>query len=307
MEYKDYYKVLGVDKKASQDEIKKAYRKQALKYHPDKNPGNRTAEERFKLINEAHEVVGDPDKRKKYNQLGENWQRYKDSGNNNFNNPFGKNGFSSQGFHFEGDLNDLISQSGTGSGFSDFFQAFFGKMYGKASDDYFNQQAQDIETEMAISFMEAYQGSSRIIQLENEKLRINIKPGVSDGQLLRIRGKGAKRFGHNYEGDLYVRVKVGGHPMFTRKGDDIYINRQIDLVTAVLGGEIIQETPDSKIKLKIEPGTQHGKILRVKGKGMPVYDKPGHKGDLFVQLELRLPEKLSPKQREIFEQLKYTL
>ena len=217
MDYKDYYKILGVDKKASQDEIKKAYRKLAIKYHPDKNPGNKEAENQFKLINEANEVLSDPEKRKKYDQLGENWNRFGNAQGHSAGNPFG-GGFRDQGrqtFYYEGDINDIFGQSTGASGFSDFFEAFFGKGAGgfgtMGSHTY---KGQDFETEMEISLEEAYHGTSRILQLGDEKLRITTKPGAYNGQLLRIKGKGGKSISNTQNGDLFVKVKVKQHPIF---------------------------------------------------------------------------------------------
>ena len=304
MEYKDYYQVLGVDKKASQDDIKKAFRKLAVKYHPDKNAGDKEAENKFKLINEANEVLSDPEKRKKYDALGENWNKYQHNGGGQGGGyPFGGN----QGHYYEGDLNDFFNAQGEGgSGFSDFFEAFFGNRRqgsrtGGRSSTHF--KGQDYETEMDITLTEAYNGTSRMIQLENEKIRITTKPGAYDGQLLKIKGKGGRGSSAEHQGDLYVRIRVSPDPVFERRGDDLYKHESIDLYTAVLGGETVIETLSGKIKIKILPGTQNGKQVRIKGKGMPVYGKSDH-GDLYVILNVHTPEKLSEEQRKLFEQLK---
>jgi curved DNA-binding protein len=310
MEYKDYYKILGVDKKASQDEIKKAYRKLAIKYHPDKNPGNKEAENKFKLINEANEVLSDPEKRKKYDELGENWNRFQQGGSASYGNPFGAGGFGGQHgqtIYYEGDINDLFGQGTGRSGFSDFFEAFFGNIRGNTSYHFGNAsdfKGQNYETEMAITLEEAYRGTSRVIQLENEKIRITTKPGAYDGQLLRIKGKGGRGSKNSLHGDLMVRVRVTPHHLYERNGDDLKIIQTVDLFTAVLGGETIVYTLDGKIKVKIPAGTQNGKILRIKGKGMPVYDTKNSFGDLQVQVNISVPEKLTPKQKELFEQLR---
>ncbi len=298
MNYKDYYKVLGIDKKASQDEIKKAYRISAVKYHPDKNPGNKEAEEKFKLANEANEVLSNPEKRKKYDELGENWQQYEQNGNHQSGNPFG--GASGGQQYYEGDPND----------FSDFFEQFFagktggtGRSQGRST----NFKGGDYETGMDITLEEAFAGTSRIIQVENEKLKITTKPGSFTDQQLRIKGKGAKGSNDENRGDLFVRIQVKPHPQFIRKGDDLYNTHTIDLYTAVLGGEIVVTTLSGQVKIKIEAGTQNGKTIRLKGKGMPVYEKAGMFGDLYVQLQIQIPTKLSDKQKELFEQLKSTL
>lgn len=293
MEYRDYYQILGVDKKASADDIKKAFRKLAVKYHPDKNPGNKEAEEKFKQANEANEVLSDPEKRKKYDTLGENWNKYQDAG-------AGRPG----GNNYGGDFNDIFGASG----FSDFFDTFFGGgSTGTRSKTRNARQhtvkGQNYETEMSITLEEAAAGTSRLIQLENEKLRITTKPGAYDGQQLRVKGKGGRGSSEAHHGDLYVRIRVQPHPFFERRSDDLYLQQKIDLYTAVLGGEIIISTLTGKIKIKIQPGTQNGKTIRVKGKGMPVYGTANF-GDLFVVLQTTIPETLTEEQKTLFEQLK---
>ena len=305
MEYKDYYKILGVDKKASQDDIKKAFRKLAVKYHPDKNKDNRAAEEKFKLINEANEVLSDPEKRKKYDTLGENWRQYEHAGSRPSGGARSGNGRSGP-FTFEGDFSDIFGQGG-GSGFSDFFEQFFGggAAGGERRSRTTHFKGQDYQTEMEITLEEAYHGTHRLIQLEDEKLRIATKPGVHDDQQLRIKGKGGKGSNESH-GDLYVRVSVAPHPRYSRKGDDLYATQTIDLFTAVLGGSAIVDTMSGQIKIKIDPGTQGGKTIRIRGKGMPVYGKVNQFGDLYVELQVHIPEQLTDKQRELFEQLKST-
>lgn len=306
MEYKDYYQVLGVDKKASQEDIKKAFRKLAVKFHPDKNPGDKEAENKFKLINEANEVLSDPEKRKKYDMLGENWNKYQHTEGQ----PGGYNyGGGQGGFQFEGDLNDFFQNygsGGSGSGFSDFFEAFFGnrkQSKSKTGRSTAQFKGQDYETEMQITLHEAYEGTSRLIQLENEKLRITTKPGAYDGQLLKIKGKGGKGSTAEYHGDLFVRIRVIPDQLFQRRGNDLYKQEKIDLYTAVLGGDAVIETMSGKIKIKILPGTQNGKQVRIKGKGMPVYGTSGF-GDLYIVLDIKIPEQLNNEQRDLYEKLK---
>ena len=305
MEYKDYYKTLGVDKKASQDDIKKAYRKLAVKYHPDKNKDNKSAEEKFKLINEANEVLSDPEKRKKYDTLGENWRQYEQAGSRPSGGPRSGNGRSGP-FTYEGDFGDIFGEGG-GSGFSDFFEQFFGRgaTGGGRAGRSAHFKGQDYRTDMEITLEEAYHGTHRLIQLEDEKLRISTKPGVHDDQQLRIKGKGGQGSKDNH-GDLYVRVHVTPHPRYSRKGDDLYTTQTIDLFTAVLGGYTIVDTMSGQVKVKIDPGTQNGKTIRIKSKGMPVYGKQNQFGDLYVQLQVHIPEQLTDRQRELFEQLKST-
>lgn len=298
MDYKDYYKILGVDKKATQDEIKKAYRVLAVKHHPDKNPDNKVAEEQFKLANEANEVLGNPEKRKKYDELGENWQQYEHAGNQQGGNPFGGN----QGgqYRYESNGNDSF---GGQSDFSDFFEQFFsgGSKNGGRTQ---NRRGGDYETEMEITLEEAYQGTSRTIQVDTEKLRITTKPGSYNDQQLRIKNKGAKGSSEDNRGDLFVKIKVKNHPDFIRKGDDLYHTQTVDLYTAVLGGEVIVKTLSGQVKIKITEGTQNGKSIRLKGKGMPVYDKKDVFGDFYLEIKVQIPENLTDKQRELFEQLK---
>lgn len=306
MEYKDYYKILGVDKKASQDEIKKAYRKLAVKYHPDKNQGNKEAEEKFKQIGEAYEVLGDEEKRKKYDTLGKNWKNFQSGQTYSGGNPFGNFNFGQGATYVEMDMEDFMNGNNQ---FSDFFNAFFGgdkkaKSSGFGSSRANFQQVADYETTVEITLEEAYHGTTRIIQLETEKIRIKIKPGTADGQNLRIKGKGQKALNGQKNGDLYVKIKVLSHPKFERKENDLYTTQKINLFTAVLGGEIIVETIDSKVKLPIPSGTQNGKTFRLKNKGMPVYQNRNQFGDLYIKIQVQIPERLTDTQKRHFEELK---
>jgi curved DNA-binding protein len=298
MEYRDYYKILGVDKKASAAEIKKAYRKLAVQFHPDKNPGNKEAEDKFKLINEAHEVLGDPAKRNKYDELGENWNKFGQQEAGEWAN---HGGGSNRSYQYKGDMNDLF---GEGNGFSDFFETFFGGGGGKRTGRQAHFRGEDYEAEMGITLEEAYQGTSRIIHVGNEKLRITVKPGAYEGQLLRIKGKGAAGSTSEHRGDLYVRIRVRQQEKLHRKGDDLYAVQPADLYSAVLGGDLLVKSMGATVKMKIPAGTQNGKTFRIKGKGMPVYDKSGQFGDLYVQIQVAIPEKLSKEERQLFEQLK---
>jgi curved DNA-binding protein len=302
VDYKDYYKILGVDKKASQDEIKKAYRVLAVKHHPDKNPDNKAAEEQFKLANEANEVLGNPEKRKKYDELGENWQQYEKQGNQQGGNPFGDN----QGgqYRYQSNENDDF---GGQSDFSDFFEQFFSGGARNGDGRTQNRKGGDYETEMEITLEEAYQGTSRTIQVDGEKLRITTKPGSYNDQQLRIKKKGAKGSSEDNRGDLFVRIKVKNHSDFIRKGDDLYYTQSVDLYTAVLGGEVLVNTLSGQVKIKIAEGTQNGKSIRLKGKGMPIYDKKDVFGNFYLGIKVQIPDKLTDKQRELFEQLKEAL
>ena len=294
MEYKDYYKILEIDKKATPAEVKKAYRTLAKKNHPDKNLGDKKAEEQFKLVNEANEVLGNPEKRKQYDELGENWQQNQRVQNQQRNpNQQYYQGNSNQGFG-----------NGNEGNFSDFFEQFFSQQRGGNQQQNQTRKGGDYETEMEISLEEAYFGTSRIIQLENEKLRVTTKPGAYTDQQLRIKNKGANGSSSAYRGDLFVRIRVAESKKYNRKGNDLYQTLNVKIYDAVLGNDIIVETISGKFKIKIEAGTQNGKSIRLKGKGMPVYEKIGIFGDLYIVIQVQIPEKLSEKQQKLFEELK---
>ncbi len=305
MDYKDYYKILGVSKSAGQDEIKKAYRKLAIKYHPDKTQGDKAKEEKFKEISEAYEVLGDPEKRKKYDQLGSNWKQYQNFGGAGGQGGFdwsqftgGQQGGNYGGFSFEGDP----------GGFSDFFQHIFGGGFGSSGTDSRRApkyKGRDIVSEMNITFEEAYHGSTRIINLDGKKFRIKIKPGVKNGQKIRLAGKGSPGMNGGPAGDLYITIKVLPDAKFKRDGNDLFSDLNIDIPTAVLGGKARVETPDGKIvSLTIPAGTSCGKKLRLKGKGMPYYEHPTKHGDLYVETKITVPAKLSREQKSLYEKLK---
>lgn len=313
MNYKDYYKILGLNKKASQDEIKKAYRKLALKYHPDKNPGDKHAEERFKEISEAYKVLGDAEKRKKYDQLGANWQQYANapggSGGFDFSNFGGTPGGGS--YHFEGNMNDIFGNAGGrkgGGGFSDFFNAFFGSS--RRQNSGFGQQRQsykgnDLQAEMEISLYEAYHGTSRILNVDDrQKLKIQVKPGAYNGQKLRLKGKGGKGMQGGANGDLYIKIKVAPDSNYSREGNDLILKSNVDLYTAILGGKTEVNTFSGKLSIPIAKGTQNDSKLRLKGKGMPVYGKQNTWGDLYVQIQVNIPKNLSKEEIALFEKLR---
>ncbi|EJF09847.1 molecular chaperone DnaJ [Pontibacter sp. BAB1700] len=301
MEYKDYYKILGVEKSASQAEIKKAYRALAKKYHPDKTKGDKAAEEKFKDISEAYEVLGDEQKRKQYDELGANWRHFQQQGGQYQGRPGGGYG----GTYYEGDMGDMF---GGGSGFSDFFEQFFGGGFSQQGSGFRSgrrtPKGQDYEAEMLITMQEAYNGTSRLLTVNGQQLRITTKPGVSDGQVLRIKGKGGPAGAGGVAGDLYIRVQVQPLPGFERQGDDLHTRLNLDMYTAILGGEVQVNTLTGKIKLKIPAGTQNGKTLRLRGKGMPVYGKADQHGDLYVKIEVQLPVHLTEEERSLMERLR---
>ena len=292
MDYTDYYKILEIDKKATADEIKKAYRTLAKKYHPDKNLGDKKAEERFKLVNEANEVLGDPEKRKQYDELGENWHQNQQAYNQQQ---------SSRRHYYQSNPNQGFGRNQ--EEFSDFFAQFFGGRSERTRQQQ-PRRGSDYETEMEISLEEAYTGTSRIIQLESEKLRVTTKPGAYTDQQLRIKSKGAKGSNEANRGDLFVRIRVKENPKFIRKGNDLYQKVNINLFDAVLGNEIIVETLSGKLKIKITAGTQNGKTIRIKGKGMPIYEKATFFGDLYLIIQVQIPENINEMQKKLFEELK---
>ena len=296
---RDFYTILGVTKTASADELKKAFRKLAVKYHPDKNPGDKGAEEKFKELNEAYEVLSDPDKRKKYDQFGENWNRMSEQQAN------GNGGYHYQGspggqsFNFEGDPSDFFG--GGGGDYSDLFENFFRS--GGRSGGSKSSRAKDIRGGISISLEDAFHGAAKVFEVNGEKIRIQLKPGAYDGLEIKLAGKGNPGGKNGKPGDLYLVIQVAPDPAYERTGNDLRQSLMVDLFTAVLGGDVQLSTLAGTLKLKIPAGTQNGKILRIKGKGMPVYNQPGAAGDLLLQIQVAIPENLSPEQQEEFRKL----
>lgn len=306
MEYKDYYKVLEVPKDASQAEIKKKYRKLAVKYHPDKNVGEASSEEKFKEISEAYEVLKDPEKRKKYDQLGSNWKQYQNTHDGNASG-FDWSQFSGGGRQQQGDYSDVFGAQG--EGFSDFFNNIFGGTGGGFQSGGYRRSAmahpgRDYETEMEISLEEAHHGTSRVINVNGKKIRIKAKAGAFEGQTLRVKGKGGPGNGAP-DGDLYVKIKVASHPIFQRDGDNLRRILKVHVLDAILGGKIEVSGIDSKkFNLTLPTGTDSGKIFRLKGKGMPNYGNEAQSGDLLLEIQIVVPDKLSKEQRSLYEQLR---
>ncbi len=288
MEYKDYYKILGVEKTATQDAIKKAFRKLAVKYHPDKNPGNKEAEAQFKEANEANEVLSDPEKRKKYDELGSNWKQYEGAGAQQRQQEY-YNGGQSANFDGDGD-------------FSDFFESFFSQQRGQSQQRV--RKGRDLEAALEISFESAYHGGVQVIDVNGEKIRLTLKPGIHNEQKIKIKGKGGAVRNGAERGDLYITFHVPEHPQYKVEGEDLHQNIAVDLYTAVLGGKAAINTPSGKLNLTIPEGTQNNKTLRLKGKGMPVYGQSGIFGDMIVSVKIELPTKLSEEEKKLFQQLK---
>lgn len=319
MDYKDYYKILGVGKNASEKEIKSAFRKLARKHHPDVNPNDPQAEARFKEVNEAHEVLSDPEKRARYDQLGADWRRWQQAGGGpgDFNWGQWTTAPGGQRVHVQystpEDLQDLF---GGGSPFSDFFTSIFGGMGGgnprrraggRAQGFEYQpqpQSGQDLEQEIDISLHEAYSGTTRLLNKDGRRLEVKIPAGAKSGTRVRVRGEGAPGMAGGGAGDLYLRVKVADDPRFERKDDDLYTTIPVDLYTAVLGGEVSVPTLSGSLNLKIPAGSQNGKTFRLRGQGMPKLRQPTERGDLYARLDVRLPTTLSDRQRELFEELR---
>lgn len=301
MEYKDYYKVLGVERTATQDEIKKAYRKLAIKYHPDKNQGDKAAEEKFKEVTEAYEVLGKEDSRRKYDELGANWKQYENAG---FGGHGGFQGFGGQGF--------------SSSGFSDFFDMFFGGSGARGGFDFGNlggfsgfgggrrgrsrsMRGQDISASLNLTLREAYLGSQRLINIGNQTIKVSIKPGVKDGQTLRVKGKGNPGVNGGENGDLLMKINIAKDAEYQRDDDDLKKTVNVDVYTAILGGKVEVETMKGTVNVPIKPQTQNNSVLRLKGLGMPHFGK-SDAGALLLKIQLVLPNNISQKEIELIKE-----
>ncbi len=307
MEYKDYYQILGVSRDADEQEIKRAYRRLARQYHPDVNPGDKAAEERFKEINEAYEVLSDPDKRRKYDQLGAAWRDWERMGGRPGDFDWGPWVSTAPGgqrvYVRYGTAEDLEDLFGNESPFSDFFTQLFGGLGGFAHQAR-PRRGQDLEQEVEISLEEAYHGATRLLQKDGRRLQVRVPPGAATGTRIRMAGEGSPGTDGGEPGDLYLRVRVAPHPRFERRGDDLYTTVPVDLYTAVLGGKVQVDTLAGPVTLTIPPHTQNGQIFRLRGKGMPKLRRKGEYGDLYARVEVQLPTRLTARQRELFEELR---
>lgn len=303
MAFIDYYKVLGLDKTASQDEIKKAFRKLARKYHPDLNPNDKEANMKFQQINEANEVLSDPDKRKKYDQYGENWkhaEQFEQARQQQGNAGGGQYYYDNSGHPFEG-----FSQGFGTEDFSDFFSELFGSQGRKRGGNRRSSQykGQDYTTELHLSLREAASTHKQTLNVNGKQIRITIPAGIANGQQIKLSKQGGPGVNGGPNGDLYITFVISEDPNFKRLNNDLTTIISLDLYTAVLGGETTINTLDGKVKLKITPGTQNGAKVRLKGKGFPIYKKDGEFGDLIVTYQVKIPTHLSDKQKELFKQL----
>ncbi len=317
MEYQDYYQILGVPRNAGEKEIKKAYRKLARQYHPDKNPDNPAAEEKFKALNEAYEVLSDPEKRKLYDQVGKDWKQWQQSGGRPEDFDWSK-WFAQQGgpagrpgrvhIHTGGDFEDLFG--GQEGAFSDFFQQLFGGLGGYPGGGSYRQvqrprRGRDYEQPVQITLAEALQGTKWLLHIGDQRLEVTIPAGADTGTRVRVAGKGGAGSGGGPSGDLFLVISVQPDPRFERHGRDLTTHVDVDLYTAILGGEASVPLPDGRsVMLRIPPETQNGKKFRLRGKGMPRLGHPQQRGDLFAVVNVRLPTGLSPQERALFEQLR---
>ncbi|MFD0836077.1 DnaJ C-terminal domain-containing protein [Mariniflexile aquimaris] len=290
MAFLDYYSILGVSKTASEQEIKKAYRKLARKYHPDLNPNDKEAEKKFKQINEANEVLSDPENRKKYDEYGENWQHaeaYKKAEQQQKQRQ--------AQYQSSGDF--------SGSDYSDFFESMFGGKSTRSQGRNIKFRGQDFNAELHLDLKDVYKTHKRTLTVNNKNIRITIPAGIENGQVIKIKGHGGQGINGGPNGDLFIHFSITNHTKFKRDGDNLYVTADIDLYKALLGGEQLVDTFDGKVKLTIKPETQNGTTVKLKNKGFPKYKKEGVFGDLFVTYQIKIPKNLSSKEKELIKEL----
>jgi len=296
MDFIDYYKVLGLDKSASEKDIKNAYRKLARKYHPDLNPNNADAKTNFQQINEANEVLSDPEKRKKYDQYGKDWQHADE---------FEKQ--KQQQSQSAGSYGGGFSGGQSAGDFSDFFESMFGGGRAGRSGRQPKYRGEDYTTEIHLELIDAYKTHKQTLNVNGNNIRITVPAGVENGQIIKIPGHGGEGVNGGPNGDLYITFSVANHSNIKRLGNNLFETVDLDIYTAVLGGEITIDTLDGKVKLKVKPETQNGTKVNLKGKGFPVYKNDGQFGDLQVTYSIKIPTNLTDKQKALFEELRNSL
>jgi curved DNA-binding protein len=292
MDFVDYYKILGISKSATPKDIKNAYRKLARKFHPDLNPKDKDAKKNFQQINEANEVLSNEENRKKYDKYGKDWQHAEqyEKSNQYRQQPSGNSGQSFSGTQSDGD-------------FSSFFESMFGGSAGAGRGNRAKYRGEDYTSELQLNLSEAYKTHKQTLTVNGKKIRITIPAGIENGQTIKIPGHGGPGRNGGPDGDLYISFSVANHPGFKRLGDNLYTNAELDLYTAVLGGEITIDTLNGKVKLKVKPETQNGTKVKLKDKGFPVYKKEGHFGDLLITYTVKIPTNLTDRQKKLFTEL----
>ena len=291
MTYIDYYKILGINKKAKENDIKKAYRKMARKYHPDLNPDDKEAERKFKEINEANEVLSNPENRKKYDKYGKDWKHAEEFEKAQQQQQYHRNtGQRGSGQYSEED-------------FSDFFSSMFGggSPGGRGRNVQF--RGQDYNAELQLELKDVYRTHKRTLTVNGKNIRLTIPAGVRNGQVIKIKGHGGEGINNGPRGDLHIKFSISNHSKFKRDKDNLYTTIDLDLYKALLGGEVVIDTFDGKVKLKVKPETKNLTKVKLKGKGFPVYKKEGQFGDLYITYQIKIPTKLSDKEKELFEEL----
>lgn len=290
MAFIDYYKILGVPKSASESAIKKAYRKLARKYHPDLNPNDKIAEKKFKEINEANEVLSNAENRKKYDQYGEHWQHSEEYEKANQQKQYQKTYSGGTGGYNEEE-------------FSDFFENMFGGRASGPGNRQVKFRGQDFNAELRLDLKDVYTTHKRTLTVNQKNIRITIPAGVQDGQVIKIKGHGGKGINNGPNGDLLIQFSIVNHSKFKRDKDNLYVTLDVDLYSALLGGELMVDTFNGKVKLNIKPETQNGTKVKLKGKGFPKYKKVDEFGDLYITYQIKLPKTLTDKEKELIKQL----
>jgi curved DNA-binding protein len=292
MDFIDYYNVLGIDKTATPGDIKKAYRKLARKYHPDLNPHDKNSNRNFQQINEANEVLSDPEKRRKYDQYGKDWQHAEQ---------FEKEKQSRQQSSYSG--GERYAGMQNEGDFSDFFESLFGGAQGTGRSKKVKYRGEDYTAELQMDLIDAFKTHKQTLTVNAKKIRINIPAGIENGQTIKIAGHGGKGANGGPDGDLYITFSIANHPGIKRSGNDLFTKVSLDLYTAVLGGDITIDTLNGKVKLKVKPETQNGTKIKLKGKGFPVYKSEGQFGDLYITYEVKIPTNLIERQKALFAEL----